>query len=55
VKASHDLGLRVVAEGVEDANVAQRMQALGVEEMQGFFFARPAALDKIPTGAFALC
>nr|WP_280634675.1 EAL domain-containing protein [Thalassospira sp. A3_1] len=55
VKASHDLGLRVVAEGVEDAVVAQRMQALGVEEMQGFFFARPATLEKTPTGAFAMC
>lgn len=55
VKASHDLGLRVVAEGVEDAVVAQRMRALGVEEMQGFFFARPATLEKTPTGAFAMC
>jgi EAL domain-containing protein (putative c-di-GMP-specific phosphodiesterase class I) len=35
------LGLRVAAKGVEDADVAQFMQAQGCDEAQGFHFARP--------------
>lgn len=35
------LGLRVVAEGVEDENSLQHLRALGCEEAQGFVIARP--------------
>jgi len=43
----HRLGLRTIAEGIETAAVAQRLQALGVAEGQGFWFARPLADDAL--------
>lgn len=41
VQMAHTLGLRVVAEGVETAPQRDRLVALGVDELQGFLFARP--------------
>jgi EAL domain-containing protein (putative c-di-GMP-specific phosphodiesterase class I)/GGDEF domain-containing protein len=38
---AHRLGLRVVAEGVEDEAIAGRMAELGVDILQGFHLARP--------------
>jgi EAL domain-containing protein (putative c-di-GMP-specific phosphodiesterase class I) len=38
---AHELGLRVVAEGVETAGQYDILRELGCDEMQGFFFARP--------------
>jgi diguanylate cyclase (GGDEF)-like protein/PAS domain S-box-containing protein len=38
-----DLGLRVVAEGVETAEQAARLRAMGCRHAQGFFFQRPVA------------
>ena len=35
------LGLRVVAEGVEDQDCLARLRALGCEEAQGYIIARP--------------
>lgn len=37
----HDLGYRVVAEGVETAAVAALLTGMGCEEVQGYHFARP--------------
>jgi diguanylate cyclase (GGDEF)-like protein len=37
VQLGHNLGLRVVAEGVEDAGTAQALAALGCERMQGTY------------------
>ena len=42
---AHRLGLRVVAEGVEDAAVATRMAEHGVDILQGYHFAGP--LDEV--------
>jgi len=43
------LGLRTVAEGVEDALIAETMRELGIDVMQGFFIARPMpAADLLP-------
>jgi diguanylate cyclase (GGDEF)-like protein/PAS domain S-box-containing protein len=39
----HTLGLRVVAEGVETAQVAQALRGAQCDELQGFHFARPLA------------
>jgi diguanylate cyclase (GGDEF)-like protein/PAS domain S-box-containing protein len=36
-----DLGFRVVAEGVETAEMAERLSALGSDSVQGFFLCRP--------------
>ena len=41
ITLSNDLGYRVVAEGVETAQVAHIADRLGCDEAQGYFFARP--------------
>lgn len=41
VTLSHDLGYRVVAEGVETAEAASLVAEMGCEEAQGYFYARP--------------
>jgi diguanylate cyclase (GGDEF)-like protein len=38
---AHGLGLRTVAEGVEDAATWEHLRTLGVDLMQGYLFARP--------------
>jgi EAL domain-containing protein (putative c-di-GMP-specific phosphodiesterase class I) len=41
VDLGHNLGLRVVAEGVEDGPTAAALDALGCDSAQGYHFARP--------------
>jgi diguanylate cyclase (GGDEF)-like protein/PAS domain S-box-containing protein len=41
IDLAHSLGLRVVAEGVEDALTKQLLAELGCDEVQGFHFSRP--------------
>nr|WP_276610857.1 bifunctional diguanylate cyclase/phosphodiesterase [Kineococcus siccus] len=41
IELGHRLGLVVVAEGVETAATAGRLAALGCDELQGYYFARP--------------
>jgi EAL domain-containing protein (putative c-di-GMP-specific phosphodiesterase class I) len=41
ISLAHELGLVVVAEGVETVAAADRLCAMGCDELQGFFFARP--------------
>jgi diguanylate cyclase (GGDEF)-like protein len=38
---AHELGMRVVAEGVEDEDTWQLLEDLGCEVIQGYFLARP--------------
>jgi diguanylate cyclase (GGDEF)-like protein/PAS domain S-box-containing protein len=38
---AHQLGLRVIAEGIEDARQLDRLRTAGCEFGQGFYFARP--------------
>ncbi len=40
---AHRLGLAAVAEGVEDADLARSMRAIGYDLLQGYHFARPMA------------
>ena len=51
IALGHELGLRLVAEGVEGADQAQQLTALGCEELQGYYFARP--LDPVALVAWA--
>jgi EAL domain-containing protein (putative c-di-GMP-specific phosphodiesterase class I) len=37
----------VIAEGIEAREQAEKMRMLGVNELQGFFFGKPAALPSI--------
>jgi EAL domain-containing protein (putative c-di-GMP-specific phosphodiesterase class I) len=43
VRLAHALGLKVVAEGVETAGQRDVLLALGCDELQGYYFARPMA------------
>ena len=41
IKLSHELGHKVVAEGVETEEVAQLLRAVGCDEAQGYHYGRP--------------
>jgi EAL domain-containing protein (putative c-di-GMP-specific phosphodiesterase class I) len=43
---AHNLGLEVVAEGVETSEDAERLTALGCEYAQGYYFARPLTAEQ---------
>lgn len=48
IDLAHNLGLSVVAEGVENQAILQRLQAMGCDEAQGYHICRP-----MPASAFA--
>ncbi len=47
VELAHNLGLRVVAEGVETHASVDRLTALGCDEMQGFLLGRPMSVEQL--------
>jgi EAL domain-containing protein (putative c-di-GMP-specific phosphodiesterase class I) len=47
VTLAHDLGLDVVAEGIETAEDANRLRSMMCESGQGFFFAKPLDPEQI--------
>ncbi|HEV7899448.1 MAG TPA: bifunctional diguanylate cyclase/phosphodiesterase [Planosporangium sp.] len=47
ISLGHDLGLSVVAEGIETAAQAERLTGLGCDLGQGFHLGRPTTADKI--------
>lgn len=49
VTAARRSGLGIVAEGIEDDAALRRMRAIGVDEVQGYFFCRP-----LPTPALRI-
>ncbi len=51
IALGHTLGLRIVAEGVEDLATAQVLGALDCEELQGYYFSRPLPLDHLEAWA----
>ena len=48
IALAHNLGLQVIAEGVEDEEVLDVLQVFGCDQYQGFYFARPVAAAEIP-------
>ena len=52
IDLAHNLGLSVVAEGVENATVLQRLTELNCDEAQGFHMSRPLPAGEL--AAFAL-
>jgi len=47
IDLAHNLGLRVVAEGVETLDVCQQLTALGCDAAQGYFISRPGPANAI--------
>ncbi len=47
IRLGHDLGLRVVAEGVEDLDTARRLLDLGADMLQGYVFGLPQTAIEI--------
>jgi diguanylate cyclase (GGDEF)-like protein/PAS domain S-box-containing protein len=47
VDLGHNLGLRVVAEGVEDEATLRALATLGCDSVQGYFVARPMPADDV--------
>jgi EAL domain-containing protein (putative c-di-GMP-specific phosphodiesterase class I) len=47
VQLAHALDLRVVGEGVEDADALSALERLGCELAQGYFIARPMPFDAL--------
>uniref|UniRef100_UPI0035638D0E EAL domain-containing protein n=1 Tax=Actinotalea sp. TaxID=1872145 RepID=UPI0035638D0E len=45
IEAAHSFGLQTCAEGVEDADQAGQLVAMGCDAAQGWFFGRPEPLD----------
>ena len=49
IDLGHNLGLHVVAEGVESPEVLERLRELGCDSAQGYHLAVPMALDELTT------
>jgi len=47
VDLGRNLGLRVVAEGVEDPQTLQELDALGCDAIQGYYISRPLPADDL--------
>jgi EAL domain-containing protein (putative c-di-GMP-specific phosphodiesterase class I) len=48
IAMSHEIGLTVTAEGVEDHDTLAALQAFGCDKAQGFLIARPMTGDRLP-------
>ncbi|MEW6291260.1 MAG: EAL domain-containing protein [Thermodesulfobacteriota bacterium] len=46
IDLAHNLGMKVVAEGVENKETAERLKELGCDILQGYYFSKPLAADK---------
>lgn len=49
IELAHNMGLRVVAEGVETATSLEWLRALGCDTAQGYFISRPVAAPDLET------
>ena len=47
VELAHELGLTTVAEGVEDAEIAERLADYGCDVVQGFHFSPPVSSEEV--------
>jgi EAL domain-containing protein (putative c-di-GMP-specific phosphodiesterase class I) len=53
INVGHDLGMRVVAEGIEDAATVAMLRQLGCDGGQGYFFGRPMPADALAASPLA--
>ncbi|MBB4635442.1 putative bifunctional diguanylate cyclase/phosphodiesterase [Longimicrobium terrae] len=49
VSLAHDLGMHVIAEGVESAADLERLRELGSDYAQGYYFCRPRGAEEVQT------
>jgi diguanylate cyclase (GGDEF)-like protein len=49
IHMAHDLGMKVVAEGTADLDIWNALDALGCDEAQGYYIARPMPIEDFPT------
>jgi diguanylate cyclase (GGDEF)-like protein/PAS domain S-box-containing protein len=54
ITLGHNLGLKVIAEGVESAEQLEFLRRNGCDEMQGYYFSPPVGADKLATLLAAL-
>lgn len=47
IRMAHDMGLSVVAEGIEDQNTLNWLEAHGCDLAQGYFISRPVPADEL--------
>jgi EAL domain-containing protein (putative c-di-GMP-specific phosphodiesterase class I) len=47
IRMAHDMGLSVVAEGIEDAETLEWLEEQGCDKAQGYFISRPAPAAEI--------
>jgi EAL domain-containing protein (putative c-di-GMP-specific phosphodiesterase class I) len=52
IQLGHNLGLQVVAEGVENQETYNTLQSMGCDLQQGFFISRPVAAEALTTWEF---
>ncbi len=45
---AHNLGITVTAEGIETQDQLVQLRAVGCDQGQGYFFARPVSADRVP-------
>lgn len=48
ISLAHNLGLKVIAEGVEDSEILEMLKVFGCDQYQGFYFSRPVRPQEIP-------
>lgn len=53
IQIGHDLGMRVIAEGVESAEVVEQLRELGCDVGQGYYFGRPMDADRFAASPLA--
>ncbi|MFT5697491.1 MAG: diguanylate cyclase (GGDEF)-like protein [Desulforhopalus sp.] len=51
IQLGHNLGLQVVAEGVEDQKTLDRLRAMGCDLQQGYFISHPVSADDLTAWA----
>lgn len=53
IALGHGLGLRIIAEGVENAGQLEWLKAHGCDQAQGYYFARPAPFEEMMAANFS--
>jgi diguanylate cyclase (GGDEF)-like protein len=51
VELAHNLGLKTVAEGVEEESTVTALSELGCDDAQGYYFGRPMSPDELASAA----